>query len=99
MRKLNFKSIEEFEDLFHFKNESIADSISDSIREAVTYNKKSDQLFEITFETSDQVYEIALGRKQWKFCLEKLLDYYHSLNAADKCIDTWQLIQEVKEWE
>ena len=98
MVKLHFESSEEFEGLFKHKKKSVTDSIVMGIEEAMQANKRSAELFEITFESSEMMYEITLPSSQWVTALEACLDHYHKLNLPDDEIDTWKLLEAAKAW-
>lgn len=96
MVKLNFTTTEEFETLFKTNNKKVTDGIVLGIETAITTRKKSADLFEISFDTVDLVYEIALPQSQWIPALENCLDFYHRENEADAAIDTWKLLEAAK---
>lgn len=98
MKKLKFKSTEEFESAFYGKNKQVTDAIVESIREAMQFQKRSALLFDISFEDHDVAYEISLPKSQWETALQSCLDHYHSINSTDDCIDTWQLKEDLKNW-
>ena len=96
MVKLHFNSTEEFEGLFKSKKKAVTDSIVIGIEDAMQKNKRSADLFEVTFAEVDLAYEISLPKSQWQQALEQCLDHYHSLSLADEAIDTWKLLEAVK---
>ena len=96
MVKLHFISTAEFETLFRNKTREVTDAIVVGIEIAIAENKKTAQLFEITFQDVDQMFEISLPQSQWKISLESCLDHYHKLEEVDKQIDTWKLLELVK---
>lgn len=96
MVKLHFTTTDEFETLFKKKTREVTDAIVLGIEIAIANNKKTAQLFEITFQDVDQMFEISLPQSQWKISLESCLDHYHKLEEADKQIDTWKLLELVK---
>jgi hypothetical protein len=99
MTDLYFNSAEEFEKVFKQKNKTVTDAIVLGIREAMSYNKPSAQLFSITFEGADNIYEMSLPQDQWITALEAALKHYHQLGGCENdCIDTWQLLQDAKDW-
>ena len=63
MVKLHFNSTDEFEVLFKRKTVSVTRSIIQGIEKAMQGNKRSAELFEITFEGADNMFEIALPQK------------------------------------
>ena len=96
MKKLHFTSSEQFEVLFKKKTTEVTDAIVEGIEKAVAGRKKSADLFEITFDGIEMMYEIALPQAEWENALQSCLDYYHDLNKTDECIDTWKLLEIVK---
>lgn len=98
MVKLHFESTEEFETLFKSKKKSVTDSIVLGIEEAMQANKRSANLFEVTFENADMMYEISLPCSQWTQALEKCLEHYHKLELPDEQIDCWKLLEAAKAW-
>lgn len=98
MTQLNFEHPEEFKTLFESKSRKVTDLIVKGISEAMQNNVNSADLFEISFEDHDMIYEITLPKKQWATALQSCLDFYHKENATDECIDTWKLLEAAKLW-
>lgn len=98
MKKLNFQNTNEFERVFKAQDEEVTDAMVTGIQEAFTYQKKSAELFEITFDDVDIVYEITLPSTQWEVALETCLNHYRDLEASDKAIDTYLLQKEIRKW-
>ena len=98
MRKLHFENTDEFERVFKATDEEVTDAMVEGIQEAFTYLKKSAELFEITFEDADLVYEITLPSTQWELALETCLTHYRDLEASDKAIDTYLLQKDIRKW-
>ena len=98
MVKLYFKTTEEFETLFRNNNKRVTDGIVLGIEKAMMSNRNTAELFEISFEQAEMVYEIALPQSQWVPALENCLDFYHRENEADAAIDTWKLLESAKAW-
>ena len=98
MKKLHFENTDEFERVFKATDEEVTDAMVEGIQEAFTYQKKSAELFEITFEDADLVYEITLPSTQWELALETCLNHYRDLDQADKAIDTYLLQKNIRKW-
>ena len=98
MRKLHFENTDEFERVFKATDEEVTDAMVEGIQEAFTYQKKSAELFEITFEDADLVYEITLPSTQWELALETCLNHYRDLEASEKAIDTYLLQKDIRKW-
>ena len=98
MRKLHFENTDGFERVFKATDEEVTDAMVEGIQEAFTYQKKSAELFEITFEDADLVYEITLPSTQWELALETCLNHYRDLDQADKAIDTYLLQKNIRKW-
>lgn len=96
MVKLTFKSTEEFTNLFTSKKKKVTDAIVQGIESAMNKKKRTADLFEVTFEEAEQMFEITLPSVEWETALTAALDHYHSIEANDECIDTWQLLEKVK---
>ena len=96
MVSLHFNSTEEFEVLFKSKSLSVTRSIYSGIEKAVMGNKRTADLFQITFEDIDMLYEISLPKSQWAPALEKCLEHFHVEELADEQIDCWKLLEAVK---
>jgi hypothetical protein len=96
---LHFESTEDFEKAFKQKNKKVTDAIVLSIREAMQFNKPAADLFKISFEGVETLYEMTLPQDQWSTALDAALKHYHQIEGCeDECIDTWQLLQDVKAW-
>lgn len=98
MVKLHFRTTEEFDGVFKRKTREITDAMVEGIRDAMQANKDKAHIFQITFDDVDLLYEISLPKSQWKQALQSCLDHYHELEDADSCIDTWSLLELVKNW-
>lgn len=98
MVKLHFENTNEFEKLFRTKDESITDAIVEGIQDAISFHKKTANLFQISFENVDLVYEISLPSSQWDVALENCLEHYRNIEQSDKAIDTYLLQKDVREW-
>ena len=96
MKKLNFNTTEEFEQLFDKKNEAVTDAIVQSIEQAIMERKSTAKVFSITFADYDMCYEISLPKAEWIASLDSCLNYYHEYNCVDKAIDTWKLREAAK---
>jgi hypothetical protein len=98
MKKIHLKNTEEFENLFKNKTLKITDHIVEGISEAMEQNIKVADLFEVSFEGEEMVYEISLPQSQWATALQSCLDIYHKEGLSDECIDTWKLLETAKVW-
>ena len=98
MKKIHLKNTEEFENLFKNKTLKITDHIVEGISEAMEQNIKVADLFEVSFEGEEMVYEISLPQSQWATALQSCLDIYHKEGLSDECIDTWKLLETAKLW-
>jgi len=96
MKKVHFRDPAEFEVLFKRKSKEVTDAIVQGIEAAVIARKKTADLFEITFDGVEMVYEISLPISQWEHGLQSCLDFYHAQGCTDECIDTWKLLEAVK---
>ena len=98
MKKIHLKNTEEFENLFKNKTLKITDHIVEGISQAMEQNIKVADLFEVSFEGEEMVYEISLPQNQWATALQSCLDIYHKEGLSDECIDTWKLLETAKVW-
>lgn len=98
MKKLHFENTDEFERVFKAKDEEVTDAMVEGINEAFSFQKKSAELFEITFQDIDIVYEITLPSTQWEVALETCLNHYRDLEQSDKAIDVYLLQKGIRQW-
>ena len=98
MKKLHFQNTEEFERLFKSKDITITDAIAEAINEAYKFQKKTAELFNISFEDVEIAYDITLPSTQWEIALETCLEFYREQEEPDKAIDTYLLQKEVRKW-
>jgi hypothetical protein len=96
MKKFNFKTTQEFEQLFSSSNDEVTYTIVQGIEEAMIKRSRTANLFEISFDKIDLVYEISLPSSQWPAALQQCLDYYHETQQSDYAIDTWKLLEASK---
>lgn len=92
---LTFETIDEFQKLFKEKNLEITEHIFNGIRSAVKSNAYTANLFDISLEGDENVYEISMSRDKWPEALEQVKMYYHDFSEYDKAIDAHLLIQKV----
>ena len=98
MKKLHFENTDEFERVFKAKDEEVTDAMVEGIQEAFSFQKKSAELFEITFKDIDLVYDISLPSTQWEVALETCLNHYRDLEQSDKAIDVYLLQKGIRLW-
>jgi len=98
MKKMQFENTDEFERVFKNTDKEITDAIYQGIVEAYNNNKKSANLFEISFKDAELVYEITLPSNQWELALESCMDHYRNINETDSSIDVYLLQKEVRKW-
>ena len=98
MVKLHFENTDEFERVFSTKDLTITNAIVRGIQEAVTFQKKTAYLFQISFENVDLIYEISLPSNQWEIALENCLNFFRDEEESDRAIDTYLLQKEVRKW-
>lgn len=99
MTNLHFENAEDFANIFKRKSKNVTDVIVKGIELAISENKKSANLFSITFEDATTMFEISLPKSQWRVALESCLDHYHDLSLADEQIDTWKLLEIIKTYD
>lgn len=88
---IHLETLEEFESLFDGDNPTITLGIFEGIREALEKNTEEAELFNITFEESDDLYEISLDSEQWGHALDNCLEKFEKFEMYDEAIDTFQL--------
>lgn len=98
MVKLHFGNTEEFEKLFKSRDIQITDAIVEGIQEALSFHKKTAQLFQVSFEEVELSYEISLPSNQWNIALDNCLKHYTEIQESNKAIDTYLLQKEVTKW-
>ena len=98
MRKIHFESTDDFQHLFSKKNKEVCDSIVSGIEKAMQDNKKTAELFQLSFDNHEDAYEITLTQASWEVSLEECLAFYHKNDLSDEAIDTWKLLEAVKVW-
>jgi hypothetical protein len=98
MKKIHFDSPEEFRKYFSGKSPELTGIIVDAIRESMQFQKRTADLFEVTWEDSDSVFEISLPKNQWVTALETCLKHYEEWEMGDDALDTYLLIKDVKAW-
>ena len=96
MTNLEFNSIEEVTEFFTYQKSKVNDCIFDALNSAISNNKTSAKLFEVTVTNSEYMVDITLPKKRWSATLKELLKFYEKEGTPDQCIDTWQLINKIK---
>ncbi len=96
MRKLEIDSLQELEEIFREKSVDMTNNIRECIQEAFDSNKKTVTLFEIAIDGLDSSFEISLPIKEWGKALENCLKHYEEWEMGDEAIDTYLLIQNIK---
>jgi len=95
---MQFENTDEFERVFKKHDKEITDAIVEAINEAYQSQKKSAQLFEVSFVDAELVYEISLPSTQWELALESCMDHYRDIGETDSSIDVYLLQKEVRKW-
>lgn len=98
MKVLHFKSAEEFENYFNKPTPKVAKYIVTAIQEAMMFNRKSADLFSITFENQEFAFDISLPQTEWVQALENVLQKYHGWQMYDDAIDTYELKKTLENW-
>ena len=75
MVKLHFKNTNEFEKLFKVKDKEVTDAIVNGIQTAMQKNKRSADLFEVSFADTEIGYSISLPIAEWPVALQSCLDH------------------------
>jgi len=94
--KLHFNSTHDFEKVFKSKTLAVTRGIIYGIEQAIVKNKRSANIFEISFEEAELTYEVSLPKSQWEPALKNCLDHLHENSLADEQIDCWKLMELVK---
>lgn len=98
MKKLEIQSVDQLEDILKQRTADITTSIRDSIQQAFEHNKKTAVLFEITLEDTDVCFEVSITTKEWLTALNSCLADYHRWELEDDAIDTYLLIEKIKQY-
>lgn len=98
MVRLNFETSDQFSALFKERSKKVTDAMVSGIEKAMLENKKTADIFQITFEEEEIAFDISIVRREWKHALKSCLDHYHTLNLTDQQIDTWKLLEAAKTW-
>lgn len=98
MKKLDFNTPADFQSYFQDKSPELTGVIVQAIADAMQFQKRTADLFEICFDNSDTVFEISLPKKQWIVALENCLKHYEEWGMGDDALDTYLLIKDVKAW-
>lgn len=98
MVRLQFKTTDEFEQLFKNKTLAVTRGIVQGVEKAMQKNKRTAPLFEIEFEGADNIFEISLPQSQWVVALESCLEHLHARELPDEQIDCWKLLEAAKAW-
>lgn len=98
MVRLQFKTTDEFEQLFKNKTLAVTRGIVQGVENAMKQNKRTAPLFEIEFEGADNMFEISLPQSQWVVALESCLEHLHARELPDEQIDCWKLLEAAKSW-
>ena len=96
MVRLHFDTADEFEGLFKQKSRKVTDAMVLGIEKAMLENKKSADIFQITFGEEEVAFDISIVRSEWKHALQSCLDHLHHENLTDEQIDCWKLLELVK---
>lgn len=95
--KIDFDSFQDYENFIKEESVEVMKAVSDSIKEAVTYNQESALLFELYFKGGKYAYELTLDRDQWETTLDKCIEVFTKHREPDLAIDTYYLKEMVRE--
>ena len=97
MKRFTFDEVTDFSDFFSGDNQEVTDAIVDGIREAYNNGSEEAELFELGFTEEDDFFEVCLPTSEWEQALSKCLEKYENVERYDDVIDTYTLLEKVKE--
>lgn len=95
--KVSFNNIEEYEQFVKTESVEVLKSVLEAIKEAVSYNRKEAELFELFFKGSKYSYKLTLERAEWIPALDKCIEVFTNKKESDLAIDSYYLKEIVKE--
>lgn len=95
--KINFNSFEDYEEFIRTESVEVLQSVLEGIKEAISYNRNTANLFELYFKGSKYFYELTLEREEWIPALDKCIEIFTEKNESDLAIDSYYLKEMVKE--
>lgn len=95
MQELDFRDSTELKEYFE-EVEEPTDAIVDAIKEAIDTGSNSAKIYRVSVGGSSAIFEVTLSKKQWETALSQCLQTYQELDAIDKSIETWRILNSLK---
>lgn len=99
MKNLVFKSHKDF-DLYLNSKEGVVEESKNIVKEiysALKTKKKSVKTFSIELEDEDMSFIVSIAREDWGNALQTCLKHFEDNEMSDECIDTYMVIQKLKD--
>lgn len=97
MIKATLNSVNDVPDFLNENSLKITNTIVKVIESIYKTRKKSALILELTLMDANGVFEISLPRTEWEKSLENCLKVYSETEMYDEAIDTFSLLEKIKE--
>lgn len=96
MKTLKFQNPDQFIDECKFNPTIISDAILDSIKNNINSDINELHIFDVTFDSTDDVLEVVLQRKDILNALQKNIKFYEEEEKYEICLEIQNLITKFK---
>jgi hypothetical protein len=93
-------TLDSVNDVPNFLNENslkITNTIVKVIESTYKTRKKSALILELSIMDANGVFEVSLPNVEWEKSLQNCITYYSDNNMYDEAIDTFSLLEKIKE--
>lgn len=97
MIKATLSSVNDVPDFLNENSLKITNTIVEVIGNIHTTRKKSALILELTLMDANGVFEVSLPNVEWEKSLQNCITYYSENNMYDEAIDTFSLLEKIKE--
>lgn len=92
-----FETVEEFEEFAENARDKICSCILFSLGKAFEEGENDPIIFDVTVRHDTNIYEIFLNKSEWITGLTTCIEVFTDRNLPDEAIDTYLLIQKLKQ--
>ena len=97
MIKATLNTVNDVSDFLNKNSLKITNTIVEGIKSIYKTRKKSVLILELSITDVNGVFEISLPRTEWEKSLENCLKFYTETEMYNEAIDTFSLLEKVKE--
>lgn len=91
-----FETVKELQQFAETARDEICSCILFSLNQAIEEDDDEPVVFDLSLKNGTDVYEMYLNKVEWDKALDTCLSFFTENNLSDQAIDTYLLIQKIK---